>query len=955
MHHPPTNASPALDAKVARDLTWRYAIALALVATLSTAAWLSLYLVISEQKSTAAVVNVSGRQRMLSQRTALFANLLVTAAPEERPALRDKLKDAIDLMARSHNGLTRGDAAMGLPTTLSPAARAMYFEVAQPLDAQVQAYLNAVRRLIRQADKPIDATNPDLVFITQTAPGLLVKSLDDVVQLYQREGEAKVAALENAETLFWLLTLLLLLLEAVLIFRPFTKHVNLVIAKLEHATKLLRGQQNHLEELVAQRTHDLQLRTTALTESEENFRLISDAALDAIFIFGPGDELVFWNPAAQHMFAYAPGSFKGLKFHDLLKPPRQGRQPGTDLNRFQTSGEHSVLGKHFEATALRHGGHAFPVELSLASVTINQRLHGVAIIRDTTQRKLIEAELRIAATAFNAQMGMTITDAHNTILRVNQSFTNITGYTQDEVIGKTPHMLSSGRHDDAFYKAMFQEISEHGMWAGEIWNRHKNGGVFPEWLTITAVKDEHGEISHYVAAFSDISERKAAETQIRNLAFYDPLTDLPNRRLLMDRLELAMTAGERHQHVSALLFIDLDNFKTINDTLGHHMGDQLLQQVATRLVDCVRSCDTVARLGGDEFVVMLEDLSDQASEAASEAEMIGSKVLTSLQVPYTVADHTCRATASIGVALFTDKRESIDDLLKRADMSMYQAKASGRNTLRFFDPQVQASVLAKANLEVALRVAIERQEFCLFYQAQVTANGEVAGAEALVRWLDPVKGMVSPADFIPLAEQSGLILPLGAWVLETACAQLAMWGKTAAMSHLLLAVNVSVVQFRHPEFVNQVVAILTRTGANPKRLKLELTESLLVEDVENVIAKMSTLKAIGVGFSLDDFGTGYSSLAYLSRLPLDQLKIDQGFVKEIETSDTAVVICAATINLAHSLRLKVVAEGVETQAQLYFLSTVHRCDFLQGYLFSRPLPVAEFEKLVNARCSRAGL
>ncbi|WP_300113865.1 EAL domain-containing protein [Rhodoferax sp.] len=937
------------DASVARSLTWRYAIALALVASLSSAAWLSLHWVITEQKSTAAVVNISGRQRMLSQRTALFSNLLVSAAPPERPLIRDSLAEAIELMARSHQGLTQGDVGLGLPYTMTPAERALYFEGAQPLDAQVRTYIDAVRRLLRAADNDLAAGTPELAFITRTATGPLVSALDAMVRLYQQEGEATVARLEKAETLFWLVTLLLLMLEAALIFHPFTKHVNNVIGKLQHATRQLQRHQDHLEELVIQRTEDLNLRTIALTDSEEKFRLISTAAQDAIVIIGPHDELVYWNPAAEHMFGYAFNELDGITFHSLLVPPEHRDAAEIGLKRFKSNGEGPLMGKRFEAVALKKDAEAFPIELSVSAVMLEAGWHGIAIIRDITQRKRIDAELRIAATAFNAQMGMTITDANNIILRVNKAFSDITGYSAEEVIGKTPHLLSSGRHDDAFYKAMFATIVDTGMWAGEIWNRHKNGEVFPEWLTITAVKSDEGVVTHYVAAFSDISERKAAESQIRNLAFYDPLTNLPNRRLLMDRLELAMIAGERRQHVNALFFIDLDNFKAINDTLGHHMGDQLLQQVAQRLNACVRNGDTVARLGGDEFVVMLENLSDNTTDAAIQAELVGCKILSSLQEPYPIAAHVCRATASIGVALFADQSVSVDDLLKRADMSMYQAKASGRNTLRFFDPQVQAAVQAKAELEVSLREAIEQHQFCLYYQPQVTANGQITGAEALVRWLHPVRGMVSPADFIPLAEQTGLILPLGAWVMRTACEQLAQWGQSALQSHWVLAVNVSALQFRHPDFVEHVVDTLTRTGANPQRLKLELTESLLLDDVGDIIAKMTALKATGVSFSLDDFGTGYSSLAYLSRLPLDQLKIDQGFVKDIETSENAVVICAATISLAHSLGLKVVAEGVETLAQLHLLSTVHNCDFIQGYLFSRPLPVADFEAFALGR------
>lgn len=942
----PVHVSSESDAALARSLTWRYVIALALVAMLSTAAWLSLHMVITEQKSTAAVVNVSGRQRMLSQRTALFSNLLIHAEASARPALRAKLVDATDLMARSHNGLIRGDAAMGLPSNMSVAVRELYFDGKQPLDAQVQAYLNALRRLLSSADAELTIDNPHLILITQTAPGPLVKALDEMVQLYQREGEASVANLQRAETLFWLVTLLLLMLEAALIFRPFTRHVMSVIGRLQATTLELQKHQNQLEELVEKRTAELQQRTDALAETEEKFRLISTAAQDAIVIIGPNDRMVYMNPAAQAMFAYEQAELEHIAFHRMIVPARRRDAAENALKVFKETGQGSKLGKRFETTALRRNGVEFPVELSISGVRFKGEWHGIGIIRDISEQKKIESELRIAAVAFDAQMGMTITDSTQTILRVNRAFTEITGYLAEEVVGQSPRLLSSGRHDDAFYRSMFQSIQSTGLWAGEIWNRHKDGGVFPEWLTITAVKNDANVVTNYVAAFSDISERKAAESQIRNLAFYDPLTELPNRRLLLDRLESAMLAGARHKHVSALLFIDLDNFKTVNDTLGHNCGDLLLQQVALRLSNCVRSADTVARLGGDEFVVMLEDLGQTSDEAVSQVNVIGNKILHALSEAYQVGSSSCHTSASIGVALFTDGRESVDDLLKRADLSMYQAKAGGRNTLRFFDPQVQAAVQAKAALEIELREAIEQKQLCLYYQAQVNGAAQVVGAEVLVRWQHPLRGMVSPAEFIPLAEQTGLILPLGAWVLETACEQLNRWCQAPQMAEFTLAVNVSARQFHQKDFVQQVLATLERSGANPERLKLELTESLLVDDVQDIVSKMTALKARGVCFSLDDFGTGYSSLAYLSRLPLDQLKIDQGFVRDIETSDNAVAICSATISLAHSLGLKVVAEGVETQAQREFLSQQHQCDYLQGYLFSRPVPLAQFEALV---------
>jgi len=564
------------------------------------------------------------------------------------------------------------------------------------------------------------------------------------------------------------------------------------------------------------------------------------------------------------------------------------------------------------------------------------------ISTDITERKRLESTLRIAATAFESQEGMLITDAHTVILRINQSFAEMSGYALEEVIGQTPRMFTAGGHDDAFYDAMWAATNATGNWQGEISSRRKNGEIYPVWMTITAVKGEDGVVTNYVATHTDITERKTSEEQIRHLAFFDPLTMLPNRRLLTDRLQQALASSGRNQREGALLFIDLDHFKTLNDTLGHDMGDLLLQGAATRITSCVRDGDTVARLGGDEFVVMLENLSDSSLEAASQAEVVGEKILAALCLPYQLGGREHRSSASIGLTLFDASENSSDDLMKRADLAMYQAKAAGRNNLRFFDPKMQAEVTARAALEADLRDGLAHRRFVLHYQPQLDAHGAVTGAECLVRWQHPQRGLVSPADFIPLAEDTGLILPLGAWVLETACRQLLQWEGQAPTAHLTIAVNVSARQLHQDSFVDQVQEVLQRTGANAKKLKLELTESLLVANVDATIAKMLALKAIGVSFSLDDFGTGFSSLSYLKRLPLDQLKIDQSFVRDILVDPNDATIATMVVALAASLGLDVIAEGVETVEQRDFLAGLG-CHAYQGYLFSPPLPIQDFE------------
>ena len=575
-------------------------------------------------------------------------------------------------------------------------------------------------------------------------------------------------------------------------------------------------------------------------------------------------------------------------------------------------------------------------------------IHYLAIKENITDRRRTEEALRIAATAFEAREGMFITDAAGAILRVNKAFTEITGYTSEEVVDKTSSMFSSGRHDAAFHVAMQNTVEQDGAWQGEIWSRRKNGEIFPEWLTITAVRNNEGKITHHVSTFTDITQRKAAEDQIKHLAFYDPLTLLPNRRLLIDRMQQAMAASTRSGCEGALLFIDLDNFKALNDTLGHDKGDILLQQVAQRLKSCVREGDTVARLGGDEFVVMLEDLSKMPGEAAAQTETVGQKILYALNQRYDLAGHDYHNTASVGVTLFAEHQNNVDELMKRADLAMYQAKAAGRNTLRFFDPEMQAAVSARVALEDELRCGVAKNQLLLYYQAQVDHNGVLTGAEALVRWQHPERGMVSPAHFIPLAEETGLILPLGQWVLETACRQLAIWAAAEATAHLTLAVNVSSRQFRQPDFVAQVLAVLDETGASAHKLKLELTESLLLDDVEDIIAKMSALKALGVCFSLDDFGTGYSSLSYLKRLPLDQLKIDQSFVRDLLTDPNDAAIAQTIVALAQSLGMAVIAEGVETDAQRRFLAKLG-CQACQGYFFGHPGPVAALFTLTHTQ------
>ena len=598
--------------------------------------------------------------------------------------------------------------------------------------------------------------------------------------------------------------------------------------------------------------------------------------------------------------------------------------------------------KHSIELSLQRGdGTVFQAQLDCVGNAAAVRV----TLSNITERKLVEAELRIAAVAFACQNGMIITDAKGVIQRVNPAFVRLTGYSAEEAVGKTPAILHSGRQGVLFYQQMWGELQKKGFWQGEIWNKRKNGEIYAEMLTISAIKTDEQHVSHYVGSFTDITENKEAEAEIHRLAYYDPLTKLPNRRLLQDRLDQAIVATTRSGMYGAMFFIDLDHFKALNDSRGHDVGDLLLIDVAQRLREAVREKDTVARQGGDEFVVLMEALGTTAKEAVILAELLGNKLRAALEAPFNLHGFEYHCKISIGVGLF-HAHDTVEDLFKHADLALYQAKTSGRDKLRFFDPAMQVAIDQRTTLETALRKALKLDQLRLYYQPQVDAAHRVVGVEALLRWQHPLLGLVPPDDFIPLAEDTGLILPIGRWVMETACNQIKAWQSDALSNELQIAVNVSARQFRQPDFVAQVRRILEVSAINPSRLKLELTESMLLDDVPDTIAKMHAIKSLGVCFSMDDFGTGYSSLSYLAQLPLDQLKIDKSFVRNIPGGRNDETLARAIITVGLGLNMNVIAEGVETESQRGFLKA-NGCHEYQGYLFSRPLPILELEKYLR--------
>ena len=586
--------------------------------------------------------------------------------------------------------------------------------------------------------------------------------------------------------------------------------------------------------------------------------------------------------------------------------------------------------------AIYHRSSVMPQAHELACIEMAAALTAIAI-----ERKHAEVQLQLKARVFEqGNEAIVITDAQSRIVRVNSAFSWINGYSEAEVLGRNPSLLSSGRHDGAFYREMWTSLLAHGQWQGELWNRRKDGSLYPEWLSLSVLRDRAGVVINYVAVATDISQRKADEEKIRTLADFDALTGLPNRRLLQDRIDTALSQAQRQGESLALMFLDLDRFKNVNDSLGHHAGDQLLTQVALRLKSVLREQDTVCRIGGDEFVLLC------TSTDATGAAHVAQKLHEMTAQRYLVDQQELAMTFSIGIALFPDDGDSFEKLSMSADTAMYRAKQAGRNAYRFFTAEMQLESNRQLELENGLRRALDLNQLSLVYQPQVSLqDGRVLGMEALLRWQHPTLGPVSPLEFIPVAEESGLILPIGEWVLRTATRQLRAW-IDAGLPRLQLAVNLSAVQFRHANLPELVSQVLLDAGLAPECLELELTESVAMSDPLGAIAIMNKLHQRGVRLSIDDFGTGYSSLSYLKRFSVYKLKIDQSFVRDISEDPDDKAIVVAVIALARSLGFQTIAEGVETQGQLDFLRE-QGCDEVQGYFFSRPLPVDEFEDFVR--------
>lgn len=682
-------------------------------------------------------------------------------------------------------------------------------------------------------------------------------------------------------------------------------------------------------------------KTRELRESEEKFRVTFDQAPVGIAHVNADGRLLLINRRLCEMLGFQERELIESSFPDLCVPENRDVHD----RELKKSVEQGLEYHGFEIPLVHKDGRIIWTKLTLSPMkdAAGVPKYFIHIVEDITERKNFEDNLRLSATVFEGSTeAIIITDARANILRVNSAFTAMTGYADHEVVGKNPRLLKSGNHHEEFYRAMWATLGSTGQWQGEIWNRRKNGDIFPAWLTLCAVRNSEDKITNYVGISRDITLRKEAEERLSYQASHDALTGLPNRARFHDRLTHALARAGRDRHEFAILFLDLDRFKVINDTLGHTVGDFLLQGVTKRLLGGTRESDTLARWGGDEFIILLESI-----RGAEDAAVAARRILDVLAEPFSVQGHEVFVSGSIGISVYPRDGEDVQALLRCADIAMYRAKDSGKNDYQFYESTMSTGGLERLKLEGDLRYALKRNEFVLHYQPRVNINtGLIVGAEALIRWDLPDRGLLWPLDFIPLAEESGFIIPIGEWVLKTACLQCRKW-QDAGVPNPRVSVNLSTHQFKKDNLTSTVDRILKETGLPPGLLELEITESAMMENLEKAVATLQGLAALGVNVAIDDFGTGYSSLGYLKRFPIGALKIDQSFVRHIPSNIDDTAIAMSIISLGKTLSLKVVAEGVETQEQLTVLRN-YQCDEAQGYLFSQPVDAERMtEFLVN--------
>jgi len=682
---------------------------------------------------------------------------------------------------------------------------------------------------------------------------------------------------------------------------------------------------------------------SSLQHSTSLLSTIMESSIEAIVMIDDTGMISHWNEGAQRLFGYSKSEIIGCPASQLVHSSEKNNLIALLSNAPQTH-SYNLRGHMSPGVGCRKDGSVFPIEHAFSHLNSDMGKNVIGIIRDITDKRTLRDIKRSSEIVFESiTEGIMITDIQNKITAVNQGFCEITGYQADEIIGQPPSVLKSGRHGKSFYDEIQKCLQTTGRWQGEIWNRRKNGEIYPEWLTIAEIRDEDDQVNQHVAVFSDISKRQTSEEAVTSTTNYDALTGLPNRILLYDRLKQAIRQANRNGHKVVIQAIDLDWFDWINNSLGASVGDKLLQNVGARLASSIRSDDTVARMGGDEFAIVLTDICE-------EQDMVNAakKIIASLSAPFAINDTETYVTGSIGLAIYPDDGQDADVLLKKANMALEKSKTSGRNTFQFFKKQMNGRSHEFIALEHSLRTALDRKELSVHYQPQIDiTTGNIIGAEALMRWNAPKHGNVPPSVFIPIAEKCGMIRKLGAWVLEAACHQQKHWRDQGFTNHRM-AINVSAIQFQDDNFPQTVMHAIKQAGVSPQDIELELTESLLMDPSENIRAKFLAIRDLGVSLSLDDFGTGYSSLSYLKQFPVETLKIDKSFVDNVADNLDDQAIIKAIIGMGQALGQKIISEGVETQSQLDFLKSVN-CDIVQGYYYSKPVPAAGFEALLQSQ------
>lgn len=847
-------------------------------------------------------------QRWVSQRIAYLAT---AAATDHEESIEIEHELAL-LLTRATEDATQ------LRATLLRHGQA-HNHHSEPLETAADAWQAESGRLTAAARSFLDASLSSAAMLARIgtiraqADASFVAA-ERLVQALERHTNARQQAAAKQARNWSLLTFAVLLMLALFVTEP--------------AARSVRGQYLSLLEHVRER---------------RRLALVAERTTNAVMITDTDHRILWVNDAFQRITGYQARDAIGRTPSEIVIDPRSS-EAVAHLRASLTRGE----GVRTQLPGHGRDGRELWLEFDIQPLRDEDaNLIGcVTVAADITARRRAQADLRVAATAFDSMEAIGIIDSRQTFLKVNPAFTRITGYAPHEVIGRTPReIMNSGRQGRAFYEEMHAALVLSKHWQGELWIRRRNGELFLARLSITAVTDDEGHVENYVAVLSDITEKRKADETIRNLAFYDPLTELPNRRLMRDRLQQVIDSSAGSGRFAAVMFIDLDHFKELNDTRGHDIGDLLLVEVARRLSAAVRNCDTVARQGGDEFVIIVDDLSVDAEGAMRQAAMIAEDLRNELNRPYILCGHEHYSSPSVGVHVFNGHAQAVEELLKCADSAMYEAKRSGRNAIRFFDPETHAAQAERIALDADLRRALPEGQLQIHFQPQVERNGTIVGAEILLRWQHPHRGLVPPGSFICLAEESDLIVDIGAWVLERACEQLAEWALVPQYRHLKLAVNVSARQFCRDDFVARVRDHVNRSGIDASRLELELTESLVVQDFHETVRKMAMIRALGVGLSMDDFGTGHSSLCYLTRLPLDQLKIDRSFVSNMIANRSDALVVETIIGLARSLEIETVAEGVETVEQHAFLDAIG-CRLFQGYLHGAPVSAEEFAAML---------